>query len=106
MTHPFRQQVRFTPHPVAVSVARALASMAILSVPAWAQTAPTPDESTIIQKVEVTGSSIKRLASETALPIQSRCHHGSRTADQNFRQRRRPDRWCQLQRQRRHPARF
>ncbi len=62
---------QFTLHPLALSVAHALASMAVLSVPAWAQTTPAPDESVKIQKVEITGSSIKRLASETALPIQT-----------------------------------
>lgn len=53
--------------PMAQAVALALASLASVSL---AQTSPAP-EAGPVQKVEVTGSSIKRLSAETALPLQT-----------------------------------
>ena len=52
-----------------VAVHWALASMGlVLSSAAWAQTAADPAK---LEKVEVTGSSIKRVEGETALPVQT-----------------------------------
>ncbi len=56
-----------TPRPVAHALARAFGSLtlaALFAAPALAQTAEPA------QRIEVTGSSIKRIAAETALPVQ------------------------------------
>src|SRR4051812_2960245 len=42
--------------------------LGMLALPAMAQT-PAPATQEIVQRVEITGSSIKRLATETVLPI-------------------------------------
>jgi iron complex outermembrane receptor protein len=47
-----------------------LASAAVLAVPAFAQTAAPADAVQQGERVEVTGSSIKRIDAETALPVQ------------------------------------
>ncbi len=57
-----RSSFRFAPRVTAQAVLLCLAS-----APAWAQP-PVVDAQ--LQKVEITGSAIKRLASETALPVQ------------------------------------
>ena len=44
-------------------------SAVVLSTTALAQTTP-PDQTVQLQRVEVTGSSIKRIDAETALPVQ------------------------------------
>lgn len=66
MTDPQRLQ---NPHR---RTAMALATaVTFVAMPAWSQTTPAPDDTPAPQqRVEVTGSSIKRIDAETALPVQ------------------------------------
>jgi iron complex outermembrane receptor protein len=55
-----------TPRPTALATA-VVAALALMTQQAWAQAA---DETQKMQRVEITGSSIKRIDNETALPVQ------------------------------------
>jgi iron complex outermembrane receptor protein len=60
-----KSHVRFVPHPLAR--AAALFAAVVGTAAAQAQSAP---EATKLERVEITGSSIKRIDAETALPVQ------------------------------------
>ena len=62
-----RNKIVFKANPLVVALAAALGGMVVVG-PAFAQTAPAPEPQQL-QRVEVTGSSIKRIEGATALPV-------------------------------------
>ena len=59
-----------TATPLDGAVHAAVFGLALVSTSASAQTTPAPASSQQLERVEVTGSSIKRIEGETALPVQ------------------------------------
>jgi iron complex outermembrane receptor protein len=65
------QSIKLSPMAKSVRIALGLATLMSCTLPAFAQTSTPPEETAKAQRVEVTGTSIKRLALETSLPVQT-----------------------------------
>ncbi len=70
--HPCRQRTPRAParSPLALSVASAILSLGLSGPAAMAQTAGTPANASAPQRIEITGSAIKRIDAETPVPVE------------------------------------
>lgn len=69
-TTQLRHSTRIAPKKIALATWSALSTMAMLGLTSNAAIAQQQNADVVVQKIEITGSSIKRINAETALPVQ------------------------------------